>query len=211
MAHKAAFITIIGKPNVGKSTLLNLLLGEKLCIVTNKAQTTRHRILGMLNTPEYQLVFSDTPGIIEDQSYHLHKKMMEAVKGAIQDADVFLYLVEAGMKAVIEEVPPAILHATVPMFLIINKIDTIEQAQLEAQVAVWQEILPTAIICPISALHKFNHELLLAKIIDLAPIHPPYYEKEAFTDRSERFLYRRLLEKKSFSITNKKYLIAVKW
>ena len=189
--HKAGFVNIIGKPNVGKSTLINALMGEKLSIVTAKAQTTRHRILGILSTEDSQLIFSDTPGIIDDPKYMLHERMMNFVHTALEDADVVLYLVEAGEKPgakypILEQV----LKRDKPVLLVINKIDTLDQEEVMKLMARWQETtsLPMERIIPVSALKVFNTERVLKASLELLPENPPYFDKELWTDRSERFL-----------------------
>ena len=194
--HKSGFVNIIGKPNVGKSTLINAMLGEKLCIITNKAQTTRHRIFGIHNTENVQIVFSDTPGIIDHPAYKLQEKMMEFVNTAYIDADLFLYVVEANMTPSIELIPKQIVHTEVPVFIVINKIDLSNPDSLEELVNRWLTILPKAKMFPIAALHNFNTTELLAKVIEQMPVHPPYYDKEALTDKPERFFVSEIVREK---------------
>lgn len=193
MEHKSGFVNIIGNPNVGKSTLMNALVGERLSIITPKAQTTRHRIFGILNEPEYQIVFSDTPGVIQP-AYKMQEHMMKFVSDAFDDADIFLYLVEPGDRALKDEsFFKKLYHAKVPVMLIVNKIDTTNQETLEAEVAHWKESLPNAEIIPISALEKANTEYLLNRIVELIPVSPPYFEKDALTDKTERFFVSEIV------------------
>ncbi|MDX5404874.1 MAG: GTPase Era [Bacteroidota bacterium] len=196
MAHKAGFVNIIGNPNVGKSTLMNALVGERLSIITPKAQTTPHRIFGILNDEDHQIVFSDTPGVIQP-SYALQEKMMDFVHSAFEDADVFLYMVEPGDRALKDATFFKKLQETeYPVLLVINKIDTIDQKKLEDEVAYWKEHLPKAEIYPISAINQFATEQLLERIIELVPESPPYFDKDALTDRSERFFVSEIIREK---------------
>ena len=193
MEHKSGFVNIIGNPNVGKSTLMNAMVGERLSIITPKAQTTRHRIFGILNEPEYQIVFSDTPGVIQP-AYKMQEHMMKFVSEAFDDADVFLYLVEPGDRALKDEGFFQKLYTTeLPVLLIINKIDTTDQEKLEEEVAYWKESLPNAEIIPISALEKANIDYLLQRLVALIPLIPPYFDKEALTDKTERFFVSELV------------------
>ncbi|QCX52269.1 GTPase Era [Elizabethkingia sp. JS20170427COW] len=194
--HKAGFVNIIGKPNAGKSTLLNQLMGEKLAIVTQKAQTTRHRIFGIYNEEDLQIVFSDTPGVL-DPKYGLQEKMMEFVKESLQDADVFLYIVDVTDAAapsdfLIEKVN----KIPVPVLILINKVDQVDQAKLEAAVALWHERIPKAEILPISALKSYNTEYILPKLKSLLPENPPYYDKDQLTDKPERFFVNETIREK---------------
>jgi GTP-binding protein Era len=193
MEHKSGFVNIIGNPNVGKSTLMNALVGERLSIITPKAQTTRHRIFGILNEPEYQIVFSDTPGVIQPV-YKMQEHMMKFVSDAFDDADVFLYLVEPGDRALKDEgFFKKLLNTQVPVLLIINKIDTTNQEKLEEEVAYWAEHLPNAEIIPISALEQANTTYLLDRLIALIPPSPPYFDKDALTDKTERFFVSEIV------------------
>jgi GTP-binding protein Era len=193
MEHKSGFVNIIGNPNVGKSTLMNALVGERLSIITPKAQTTRHRIFGILNEPEYQIVFSDTPGVIQPV-YKMQEHMMKFVSDAFDDADVFLYLVEPGDRALKDEgFFQKLLNTNVPVLLIINKIDTTNQEKLEEEVAYWAEHLPMAEIIPISALEQANTTYLLDRLIALIPPSPPYFDKDALTDKTERFFVSEIV------------------
>ncbi|WHT37894.1 MULTISPECIES: GTPase Era [Myroides] len=196
MAHKAGFVNIIGNPNVGKSTLMNALVGERLSIITSKAQTTRHRILGIVNEEEYQIVFSDTPGIIKP-AYELQASMMDFVKSAFEDADVLIYMVEVGEKELKDEAFfNRIIHSKVPILLLLNKIDKSNQVQLEEQVELWKSKVPNAEIFPISALEKFNTQAVFDRILELIPESPPYYAKDALTDKSERFFVNEIIREK---------------
>ncbi|WP_413511337.1 GTPase Era [Myroides odoratus] len=196
MAHKAGFVNIIGNPNVGKSTLMNALVGERLSIITSKAQTTRHRILGIVNQEEYQIVFSDTPGIIKP-AYELQASMMDFVKSAFEDADVLIYMVEVGEKELKDEAFfNRIIHSKVPILLLLNKIDKSNQQQLEEQVQMWSAKVPNAEIFPISALEKFNTQAVFDRILELTPESPPFYAKDALTDKSERFFVNEIIREK---------------
>lgn len=196
MAHKAGFISIVGNPNVGKSTLSNLLIGERLSIITAKAQTTRHRILGILNGPDYQLVFSDTPGVLEP-NYKLQETMLRFSKSALVDADVILFITDTvetpgKNEAFIQEVA----KLETPVLLAINKIDLSNQEELEKLVAHWKTLLPKAEVFPISALRKFNVTTLMNRIMELIPEAPPYFEQDALTDKSERFFVSEIIREK---------------
>jgi GTPase len=197
--HKAGFVNIIGRPNVGKSTLMNALVGEKLSIITQKAQTTRHRIKGIVNAPEYQVVFSDTPGIL-DSAYLLHEKMMNSVNEALSDADLLLYMVEAGEKRadIPENIRKALGKREVPLFLVISKIDKSTQQVLEETVDFWKKELGPDEIIPISATEKFNLDQLMKRIIEMLPESPPFFDKEALTDRPERFFVSEIIREKIF-------------
>lgn len=196
MAHKAGFVNIIGNPNVGKSTLMNAFVGERLSIITSKAQTTRHRILGIVNGDDFQMVLSDTPGIIKP-AYELQNSMMDFVKSAFEDADVLIYMVEIGEKALKNpSFFSKIIHSKVPVLLLLNKIDTSDQDVLESQIVYWQEQVPNAKIFPISALENFNIEPVLNYIIELLPESPPFYPKDQLTDKPERFFVNETIREK---------------
>lgn len=196
MTHKAGYVNIIGNPNVGKSTLMNALVGERLSIITSKAQTTRHRILGIVNGDDYQIVFSDTPGIIKP-AYELQESMMDFVKSAFEDADVLVYMVEIGERELKDEAFFArINNSKVPVMLLLNKIDKSNQEQLEEQITLWSEKVPNAEIFPISALEKFNTQAVYDRIIELLPVSPPYFPKDALTDKSERFFVNEIIREK---------------
>ncbi len=194
--HKAGFVNIVGKPNAGKSTLLNQLMGEKLAIVTQKAQTTRHRIFGIYNEEDVQIVFSDTPGVL-DPKYELQEKMMGFVKESLQDADVFLFIVDISDKSEPSEFLIEKLNKIpIPVLLLINKIDKSNQKEMEAAVEYWHNLLPKAEILPISALNAYNTEYILPKLKSLLPENPPYYDKDQFTDKSERFFVNETVREK---------------
>jgi GTPase len=196
MAHKSGFISIVGNPNVGKSTLSNHLVGERLSIITSKAQTTRHKILGILNAPDYQLVFSDTPGVLEP-NYKLQESMLKFSKSALVDADIILFItdtVETPGKN--EDFIKDVSTSEVPVLLVINKIDISNQEDLEKLILRWKELLPKAEIFPISATKKFNTNNLMSRILELVPESPPYFEKDALTDKSERFFVSEIIREK---------------
>ena len=196
MEHKAGYVNIIGKPNVGKSTLMNAMVGEKLSIITSKAQTTRHRILGIVNTPEYQVVFSDTPGILEP-NYKLQEAMLKAARSALVDADVLVYMTEMGIKPDPEDAfLQRLVRAKIPVLLVINKIDLSNQELVSEALETWNTILPKAEKIPISALAKFNVNSVFDRILHHLPESPPYYPKDAFTDKSERFLAGEMIREK---------------
>lgn len=201
--HKAGFVNIIGNPNVGKSTLMNALVGEKISIITSKAQTTRHRILGIVNGDDFQVVFSDTPGIIKP-AYELQSSMMDFVKTALDDADVLIYMVEIGEKALKDEAFfNKIIHSKIPVLLLLNKIDKSTQEQLEEQIDIWKSKVPNAEIIPISALENFNISNVFNRIIELLPYFPPYYPKDALTDKPERFFVNETIREKILLNYNK--------
>lgn len=196
MAHKAGFVNIIGNPNVGKSTLMNAFVGERLSIITSKAQTTRHRILGIVNGEDFQVVLSDTPGIIKP-AYELQESMMNFVKSAFEDADILVYMVEIGEKDLKDEsFFNKIIHSKIPVLLLLNKIDKSSQEQLEEQVQMWQEKVPNAELYPISALENFNVKEVFNRIIELLPESPPYYPKDTLTDKPERFFVNETIREK---------------
>ncbi|GAA4307726.1 GTPase Era [Pontixanthobacter gangjinensis] len=196
MAHKAGFVNIIGNPNVGKSTLMNAFVGERLSIITSKAQTTRHRILGIVNGEDFQVILSDTPGIIKP-AYELQASMMDFVKSAFEDADVLIYIVEIGEQGLKDEAFfNKIAHSEVPVLLLLNKIDKSNQEQLEEQVAYWTEKVPTAEIHPISALEGFNVSEVFNRIIELLPESPAFYPKDTLTDKPERFFVNEIIREK---------------
>ena len=196
MEHKAGFVNIIGNPNVGKSTLMNAFVGERLSIITSKAQTTRHRILGIVNGDDFQVILSDTPGIIKP-AYEMQKSMMDFVKSAFEDADVLLYMVEIGEKELKDEdFFNKIIHAKIPVLLLLNKIDKSNQEQLEEQITLWKEKVPNAEIYPISALENFNVKEVFARILELLPLSPAYYPKDALTDKPERFFVNETIREK---------------
>ncbi len=201
--HKAGFVNIIGSPNVGKSTLINAILGQKLVITNAKAQTTRHRILGMLNADDYQLILSDTPGIIQP-AYKLQESMMDAMQSVFEDADVLVYMVEIGeKKGKDESVIKRLSKTAKPLFLVINKIDKGNQSLLEETIDAWKEQLPNAQIRSISALEKFQIEELVTQMVALLPEHQPYFPKDQLSDKSERFVVNEVIRDKILSNYNK--------
>ena len=196
MVHKSGFVNIIGNPNVGKSTLMNALVGEKLSIITSKAQTTRHRILGIVNHDDYQIVLSDTPGIIKP-AYELQSSMMDFVKSALDDADILIYMVEVGEKELKNEgFFNKIINSTIPVILLLNKIDTSTQEEVEEKVEYWKAKVPNALVFVISALERFNVDSLFEKIIELLPEAPAYYPKDQLTDKPERFFVNEKIREK---------------
>ncbi|MDX9907322.1 MAG: GTPase Era [Bacteroidales bacterium] len=193
--HQAGFVNIIGKPNVGKSTLMNALTGENISIITPKAQTTRQRILGIVNEENYQIVFSDTPGILQPQ-YRLQQAMMREVESAFEDADIILYLVEAGEMPEQNDIAERIIKTELPVILIINKIDLTDQAALENKINRWQEIFPSADIIPVSALLKANLQSVFRSILEKLPENPPYYDKDELTDKTVRYFVAEKIREK---------------
>ena len=196
MAHKAGYVNIIGNPNVGKSTLMNAFVGERLSIITSKAQTTRHRILGIVNGEDFQILFSDTPGIIKP-AYELQASMMDFVKSAFEDADILIYMVEIGETALKDEsFFNKITNAKIPVLLLINKIDKSSQEEVEEKITYWQEKVPNAIIYAISALENFNVGTVFEKIVELLPESPAFYPKDQLTDKPERFFVNEAIREK---------------
>lgn len=194
--HKAGFVNIVGNPNVGKSTLMNLLVGERISIATFKAQTTRHRIMGILNTEEMQICFSDTPGVLKP-NYKLQEQMLQFSESALQDADVLLYVTDMVEKAdknsdFIEKVQ----RMKVPVFVLINKIDMTDEKALVEKVDEWKEVLPEAEIYPISALHRFGVDQVLERIKELLPESPAYFDKDQWTDKPARFFVTEIIREK---------------
>ena len=196
-SFKSGFISIIGKPNVGKSTLMNALVGERLSIITNKAQTTRHRIFGILTTDLFQMVYSDTPGVIE-ASYKLQESMMNYVKSSLEDADLVLLVVELGEKEVNMPILTEALNSDTPTLLIINKCDLGKGSQVHDKLQFWKEKHPFLEIHTVSALEKDNTDQLFNRIVDLLPVHPPYFPAETLTDKTERFFASEMLREKIF-------------
>jgi GTP-binding protein Era len=195
--HRAGFVSIIGKPNVGKSTLMNALVGEKLSIITSKAQTTRHRIMGIINADDFQIVYSDTPGIIEPK-YELHKSMMRFVHTSLEDADVILFVTDIFEKFNEEEVIQKLKHSQTPLFLVINKIDLATQEQINEKITYWQNYLQPKEVIAISALNQFNTERILQAILENLPVHPAYFPKDELTDKTERFFAAEIIREKIF-------------
>lgn len=198
MAHKSGFVNIVGSPNVGKSTLMNRLVGEKLSIVTNKAQTTRHRILGIVNNEDSQIVFSDTPGVV-NSAYKLHDNMMSYVNTSIQDADVLLFITDAKETEMNhKETLERIQRLEIPVLCLINKMDLSDQQNVKEKLEYWQGRLPKANVFPISALHGFNVDSVWECILDALPESPPYFEKDAISDRPMRFFVSEIIREKIF-------------
>ena len=207
--HKAGFVNIVGNPNVGKSTLMNSLVGERISIITSKAQTTRHRIMGIVNTEDMQIVYSDTPGVLKPVS-KLHESMLAFSQGALQDADVLLYLTDT---VETPEKNEAFLNTVKRMaddetsmtkvIVVINKMDLVDQKQLVTLVDEWHERLPKAEIVPISALHKFGTDILLSRIKELLPECPPYFDKDALTDKPARFFVTEIIREKILLLFDK--------
>ena len=197
MEHKAGFVNIVGNPNVGKSTLMNDLVGERISIITSKAQTTRHRITGIVNTPDYQIVFSDTPGVLKP-NYRLQQSMLSYSEGALTDADVLLYVTD-----VVEDPTKnadflaRVAKEKVPVLLVLNKIDLLKgNNDLDTIVSRWKELLPNAEVFPTSALENFNTANLMARIVELLPVSPPYFGKDALTDKPARFFVTEIIREK---------------
>ncbi len=216
--HKAGFVNIVGNPNVGKSTLMNALVGERISIITSKAQTTRHRIMGIVNTDDMQIVFSDTPGVLKPVS-KLHESMLAFSQSALQDADILLYLTDtvespekneqflSKVKAMSEEAEvtesgPVVQQAP-HVIVVLNKMDLVDQEALVRLVEEWHQRLPKAEIIPISALHGFGTDMLMSKIKDLLPVCPPYFEKDALTDKPARFFVTEIIREKILMLYDK--------
>lgn len=195
---KAGFVNIIGKPNVGKSTLLNIILGEKLAIISPKSQTTRHRIRAFYTQQNYQIIFSDTPGLL-DPKYKLHEAMLDAINEAFEDADILLYLTTIEEKPEYSSLPSKVSEINVPLIIAINKIDLAENQEIVNQfVQQWQSLFINANIIPISAKYNFNTDVLLNKIVELLPEHPPYFDTDDISDRNLRFFVSELIREKIF-------------
>ena len=196
MSHKSGFVNIIGSPNVGKSTLMNQLVGEKLSIITSKMQTTRHRIMGMVNEENYQIVFSDTPGII-DPHYKLHENMMKFVAEALKDADVVIMVTDIYEDPdKMEQRLKQVNNLKVPLMLLVNKIDQSEQSALEEIIEKWKKHLPKAQILPISALHNMSLQFIFPKILEWLPENPPYFDKDQLTNKNMRFFTSEIIREK---------------
>lgn len=196
MGHKSGFVNILGNPNVGKSTIMNALVGEKLSIITSKAQTTRHRIMGIVNSDDFQIVYSDTPGILKPQ-YELQKSMMNFVNSALADADVVLYVTDVSESELNKsEYIEKIRNSGKPCIVVVNKIDLSSQEELEKTAASWQASFPYSPVIPVSALKKFNLDILLNAILSRLPEGPPYFPKDQLTDRYERFFASEIIREK---------------
>lgn len=198
MSHKSGFVNIVGSPNVGKSTLMNQLLGEKLSIVTSKAQTTRHRIRGILNHEDYQIVFSDTPGVV-NAAYELHESMMKYVNTSLRDADVLLFITDVFEDTMNhKETLAKIKELNTPVICLVNKMDLRDQKVVGERLEYWQKELPNATVLPVSALHNFNVDPILKLILDQLPDSPAYFDKEAISDRPMRFFISEIIREKIF-------------
>jgi len=195
MTHKAGFVNIIGNPNVGKSTLMNALVGEKLSIITSKAQTTRHRIMGIVNGVDFQIIYSDTPGIIKPH-YKLHESMMKFIETALTDADIILLVTEVNDKIKDIEILKKIEKLNIPILVLINKIDLSDQQTIEEQIKLWKSRLKKADVIPISALEKFNIKKVFDKIIEKLPENLPFFPKDELTDKSQRFFVSEIIREK---------------
>ncbi|MGK6349895.1 GTPase Era [Parapedobacter sp. DT-150] len=202
MSHKAGFVSIIGKPNAGKSTLMNALVGEKMAIVTPKAQTTRHRIIGIVNEPEYQIVFSDTPGVIKP-AYTLQESMMSAVQGSLIDADIILLVTDINEKYDESDVIDKLKQTESPVAVLINKIDKSTETDVKNKITYWQATVNPEVVFAVSALHGHNIAAVMQFILDRLPEHPPYYEKDTLTDKNERFFVSEIIREKVFKLYEK--------
>jgi len=202
MSHRAGFVSIIGKPNAGKSTLMNALVGEKMSIITPKAQTTRHRILGIVNADDYQIVFSDTPGIMKPH-YALQETMMHQVEGSLVDADVLLLVTDINEKHDEADVIEKLQGSLAPLAIIINKIDQSDEQKVKDKIAYWQKTLNPKAIFAVSALKEYNVESVMHFVMEHLPEHPAYYEKDFLTDRNDRFFASEIIREKIFKIYEK--------
>jgi len=199
MSHKAGFVSIIGKPNAGKSTLMNALVGEQMSIVTPKAQTTRHRIIGIVNEPEYQIIFSDTPGVIKP-AYTLQESMMNVVRGSLIDADIILLVTDIHEKYDESDVIEKLRKTESPEAVLVNKIDKSTEEEVKEKISYWQETIHPQAVFAVSALLGHNIQAVMQFILDHLPDHPPYYEKDALTDKSERFFVSEIIREKVFKL-----------
>ncbi|HET6243880.1 MAG: GTPase Era [Bacteroidetes bacterium] len=198
MEHKSGFVNIIGNPNVGKSTLMNALVGERISIITSKAQTTRHRIMGIVNGEDFQIVYSDTPGVLNPQ-YKLQESMMNFVKTALTDADIILFVTDIFEEEMQnEEIFKKVQHIKVPVLLLLNKIDLTTQDKVEEKMKFWKERMPNAEVIPVSALERFNTEKIFQMILDNLPLGEPFYPKDQLTDKPERFFVSEAIREKIF-------------
>jgi len=194
--HKAGFVNIIGYPNVGKSTLMNAVVGEKISIITSKAQTTRHRILGIVNGDNFQIVYSDTPGIVRTESYKMHQYMNQYISTAIKDADIVLLMTEPGLRFKEDEIIDKLNISSVKVIVVINKIDLSNQQAIVEEMELWKKLIPKSEIIPISALNNFNIEKVFDTIIDFLPEHEAFYPKDELTDKSTRFFVSEIIREK---------------
>lgn len=202
MDFKSGFVNIFGKPNVGKSTLMNALVGERLSAITNKAQTTRHRIKGICTTPDYQIVFSDTPGIL-DPHYKLHESMVGEINQALEDADIILYILELGERSIDEKIYRLATEKNLPVIIVLNKVDNGQQEQVLASIENLKSRYPSSTVIPVSGLHRFNLESLMNKIVELLPVHPAYYPEDELTDRNYRFFVSEIIREKILELYQK--------
>ena len=202
MSHKAGFVSIVGKPNAGKSTLMNALVGEKMSIITPKAQTTRHRILGIVNEDDYQIVFSDTPGVIKPH-YALQESMMDVVKDSLTDADIILFVTDINERYDESDVIEKLKSTLSPVAVVINKIDKSTQEEAEAKILYWQETLNPKAIFAVSALKEYNTQAVMPFVLENLPEHPAYYDKDTLTDRNERFFVSEMIREKIFKLYEK--------
>ena len=200
--HKSGFVNIIGNPNVGKSTLMNALVGEKLSIITSKAQTTRHRIMGIVGGEDFQIVYTDTPGIVNPH-YKLHEQMMSFVGSALQDADLFLLVTEVGETLKNQKVLQSVIDSAIPVILVINKIDLSDQATIRQKIDYWQRQIPRAVVVPCSATEGFNVGAIFDHILQMLPENPPYFPKDELTDRSMRFFVSEIVREKILLLYDK--------
>lgn len=201
--HRSGFVNIVGNPNVGKSTLMNRLVGEKISIITAKSQTTRHRIIGIVNTPEYQIVYSDTPGVLRP-NYKLQEQMLNFSLSALEDADVLLYVTDVVEKVdKNDEFLTKVQQLDLPVLLLINKIDLTTQSELDALVSQWRELLPKAEIYPVSVTNNFGIDAVQKRILELLPQSPPYFEKDALTDKPARFFVSEIIREKALLLYQK--------
>lgn len=202
MAHRAGFVSIVGKPNAGKSTLMNALVGEKMSIITPKAQTTRHRIIGIINDPDFQIVFSDTPGVIKP-AYALQESMMNMVQGSLVDADIVLLVTDIHEQYDEADIVRRLQQTESPVAVLINKIDKSSEDEVTKKIAYWKETLNPHAIFAISALHGYNIPAVMQFVLDHLPEHPPYYDKDALTDKPERFFVSEIIREKVFKLYEK--------
>ncbi len=204
MAFKSGFVNIVGNPNVGKSTLMNILVGERLSIITNKSQTTRHRIMGVVTTDDYQIVYSDTPGVLKPM-YKLQESMLNYSKSALEDADVILYITDVlETRTKNKFFLDMVNRLSCPIVILVNKIDLApDQTKVEEIISDWKTLIPKAEVYPVSALHKFNTDNILDKIVELLPENPPYFEKDRLTDKPERFFVSEIIREKVLELYDK--------
>ncbi len=194
--HKAGFVNIIGYPNVGKSTLMNAMVGEKLSIITSKAQTTRHRIMGIVNGDDFQIVYSDTPGIVRNPSYKMHKYMNSYINTALKDADIVLLMTEPGLRFTENEIIDKLIASKIKVIVIINKIDLSNQENIMQEIEGWSVKIPNSEVIPVSALNDFNIQKVFDTIVEFLPEHEAFYPKDELTDKSSRFFVSEIIREK---------------